>query len=81
MERSAIGVPMGSRFAGAPRVGFGTSEHGRDYRVGYGLDLLGRESLGFELGVEAYRRASPIFGGGDGAGTDQGVLGRATVRW
>ena len=27
------GLPVGSRFVGTPRVGFGTSEYGRDYRV------------------------------------------------
>ena len=31
------GLPVGSRFVGTPRVGFATSEYGRDYRVGYGL--------------------------------------------
>ena len=47
------GLPVGSRFVGTPRVGFGTSEYGQDYRVGYGLGVLDRESLAFELGVEA----------------------------
>ena len=47
------GLPVGSRFVGTPRVGFSTSEYGQDYRVGYGLGLLDRESLAFELGVEA----------------------------
>ena len=39
------GLPVGSRFVGTPRVGFSTSEYGRDYRVGYGLGVLDRESL------------------------------------
>ena len=70
------GLPVGSRFVGTPRVGFSTSEYGRDYRVGYGLGVLNRESLNFEVGVDAQRRESPMLGG-----TDNGVLGRATLGW
>ena len=64
------GLPVGSRFVGTPRVGFSTSEYGQDYRVGYGLGVLDRESLAFELGVEAQRRNSPLLGG-----TSNGMLG------
>ncbi len=70
------GLPVGSRFVGTPRVGFSTSEYGRDYRVGYGLGVLNRESLNFELGVDAQRRESPLPGG-----TDHGALARATLGW
>ena len=70
------GLPVGSRFVGTPRVGFSTSEHGRDYRVGYGLAVLDRESLNVELGVDAQRRESPMLGG-----TSNGVLGRASLGW
>ena len=70
------GLPVGRRFVGTPRVGFSTSEYGQDYRVGYGLGVLDRESLAFELGVEAQRRNSPMLGG-----TSNGMLGRATVGW
>ena len=70
------GLPVGSRFVGTPRVGFSTSEYGQDYRVGYGLGVLDRESLTFELGVDAQRRESPLLGG-----TSNGVVGRATVGW
>ncbi len=70
------GLPVGSRFVGTPRVVFTTSEHGRDYRVGYGLGVLDRESLNFELGVEAQRRESPLL-----EGTSNGVLGRASLGW
>ena len=61
---------------GTPRVGFNTSAYGRDYRVGYGLGVLDRESLRFELGVDAHRRESPMLDR-----TDNGALGRATVGW
>ena len=70
------GLPVGSRFVGTPRVGFAASEYGRDYRMGYGLTLLERERLSFELGADARRRESPIQGG-----ADNGFLGRATLGW
>ena len=70
------GLPLGSRLVGTPRVGFSTSEYGKDYRVGYGLGVLNRESLHFELGVDAHRRESPMQGG-----ADNGLLGRATLGW
>ena len=70
------GLPMGSRFVGTPRVGFSTSEHGRDYRLGYGLGVLNRESLTFELGIDAQRRESPLV---DGA--SNGAVGQGTVGW
>ena len=49
---------------------------GRDYRIGYGLGVLDRERLNLELGVDAHRRESPMLDG-----TDNGFLGRATMRW
>ena len=70
------GLPLGSRFVGTPRVGFGTSQHGRNYRLGYGLSVLQAGAMQFEVGVEAQRRESPMQGG-----TDHGVLGRATLGW
>ena len=70
------GLPVGSRFVGTPTVGFGTSEYGRDYRLGYSLGVLQDGGARFEVGVDAQRRESPMWGG-----TDHGVLGRATVGW
>ena len=70
------GLPVGTGFVGTPRVGFSTSEYGRDYRVGYGLGVLERGNVNFELGVDAHRRESPML---DGA--DNGFLGRASLRW
>ena len=70
------GLPVGSRFVGTPRVGVATSEYGRDYRVGYSLGVLDGGDKAFELGVDAQRRESPMLGG-----TDNGVLGRATLGW
>ena len=70
------GLPLESRFVGTPRVGFTTSEYGRDYRLGYRLGLLGGADPAFELGVEAERRESPLPGDTDHVG-----LARATMRW
>ena len=70
------GLPVGSRFVGTPRFGVGTSEYGRDYRLGYSLGALGGEGTKFELGVDAQRRESVVQGG-----TDHGALARATMRW
>ena len=44
--------------------------------MGYGLGVLDRESLDFELGVDGQRRESSMQGL-----TDNGFLGRATVGW
>ena len=70
------GLPVGSRFVGTPRVGFSASEYGQDYRARYGLGVLDRGNLNFELGVDALRRDSPLQGG-----TSTGVLGRASLGW
>ena len=70
------GLQVGSRFVGTPRVGFSSSEYGRDYRVGYGLGMRDSGSLRFELGVDAQRRESAMPGG-----ADNGVLERATLGW
>ena len=70
------GLPVGSRFVGTPKLGLRTSEYGEDYRLGYGLGVLDRESLNLQFGVEAQRRNSPMQGG-----ASNGVLGQATVGW
>ena len=70
------GLPVGSRLVGTPRFGIGTSEYGRDYRLGYGLTVLQRGSMNFELGIEGTRRESSRQGG-----TDHGALARLTARW
>ena len=70
------GLPLGSRFVGTPRIGVAATEHGREYRLGYGLGVLDRESLNLELGVDAHRRESPTLNG-----TDNAFLGRATLGW
>ena len=76
------GLPIGTRFIGTPRAGVRTSEYGRDYRVGYGMQVLKQGRLNLELGIDAERRQSPVFHLQEQSGdTDQRVLGRATVQW
>ena len=70
------GLPVGRRFVGTPRFGVGATEYGRDYRLGYGLGVLNRGGMTFELGVDAQRRESPVLGG-----ASNGVLGRAMLGW
>ena len=67
---------------GTPRAGISRSEYGRDYRLGYGMQVLEQRKLNLELGIDAERRESPLFQMQEqGRGTDQRVLGRATVEW
>ena len=76
------GVPIGARFVGTPRIGIRTSEYGQDYRLGYGVEVLEQGRLNLQLGVEAERRMSPVFGMRDAVNTaDQRVLGTAGVQW
>ena len=78
----SYGMPIGSRFVGTPRAGVRTSEYGRDYRIGYGMQVLEQGKLNLQLGVDAERRESPLFQMQEqSGGTDQRVLGRATVQW
>ena len=69
------GLPVG-RFVGTPSVGVGTSQYGRDYRLGYRLGLLERGGLDFGLDVSGTRRESimtPV--------PDHQVVTSATVTW
>ena len=70
------GLPVGGRWVGMPSFGIGTSGHGRDYRVGYGLTMAEGGATHFDLGVYANRRESLGQGG-----AEHGVLGRLTARW
>ena len=70
------GLPVGSGFVGTPRVGFAATTYGRDYRMGYGLTLLERQTLDLEVGVDARRRESLML---DGA--DHGFLGQTRLGW
>ncbi len=70
------GMPVWGRLVGTPRFGVGTSEYGRDYRLGYGLTGAEGGAMSFELGIDAARRESPAQGG-----AEHGVQDRLTARW
>ena len=76
MAEVGYGLPVGSRFVGTPTVGVGTSDRGRDYRLGYRLGAIGGAGTTFEFGVDAHRRESPLVGG-----TDHSARAQATVGW
>ena len=59
---AAYGMPVGGRLVGMPSFGIGTSEYGRDYRLGYGLTVAQGGAMHFDLGVYANRR---VFGPGN----------------
>ena len=69
------GLPVGGRFVGTPRVGVSTSATGRDYRLGYRLEMLDRARVHVELGVEAQGRESALRAGADGGARLQATLG------
>ena len=51
-------------------------DDGRDYRVGYGLGVVDRTDVSFELGVDAQRQESAMQGK-----ASNGIMGRATLGW
>ena len=71
------GMALGDRLIGTPRVGFGTSAMGREYRLGYGVGVLRGEGLEFELGIDAERREHMNLLGS----TERALVARATARW
>ena len=60
----------------------GRRSNGRDYRLGYGVEVLEQGRVNLQLGIDAERRVSPVFQLREAFGAaDQRVLGRATVQW
>ena len=50
---AGYGFPvLGGRFTGTPHAGLGVSDAGRDYRLGYRLDLVRGKALRFGVGIE-----------------------------
>ncbi len=67
---------FGGRFTGTPELGFGVSESGRDYSLGWRLTREGRNTGSFAFRVEATRREDA----NDNV-PEHGVGMRATIRW
>ena len=74
------GMALGDRLIGTPRVGFGTSAMGREYRLGYSVGVLRGEGLEFELGIDAERREHMNLLDSLGS-TERALVARATARW
>ncbi len=70
-------LPVGSRLVGTPRFGVTTSEHGRDYRLGYSLAVVQGGAMNFEFGLNAQRRES-LLGQGN---PDHSLHARVTATW
>ena len=49
---------FGDRFTGTPEIGFGLSDGGRDYSLGWRMTCEGRDAGSFEFSFEATRRES-----------------------
>ncbi len=67
---------FGGRFTGTPELGFGLSESGRDYRLGWRLTPAGGNTGAFEPSAEVTRREDT-----NDDGSEHGVGVRATIRW
>ena len=75
--RIGYGLPVfGDRFTGTPEIGFGLSDDGRDYSLGWRLTREGRDAGSFEVALEATRRESA----NDNA-PEHGIGFRFTARW
>ena len=62
-------------FTGTPHLGFGLSDTGRDYRLGWRLTSARRGDPGFEVGLDATRREAA------NADAEHGVMLRGAMRW
>ena len=70
------GIAMfGGVFTGTPHAGFGLTETGRDYRLGWRLTSAVPGDPSFRVGLEATRSEN------DNAAPEHGVQLRATIRW
>ena len=70
------GLPaFGGGFTGTPNIGFGLSETGRDWRLGWRLTPARPGASGFEVTLDATRRESAD------ADAEDGVALRSRFRW
>ncbi len=59
----AYGFPaFGGRFTGTPYLGFGLTQAGRDFRIGWRLAAARRDDVDMTLGLEAARREYAVAG-------------------
>ena len=75
--RIGYGLPVfGDRFTGTPEIGFGLSDDGRDYSLGWRLTREGRDAGSFEVALEATRRESA-----NDNTPEHGIGFQLTARW
>ena len=73
---------FGGRFTGTPNAGFGLSQGGRDWRLGWRLTPAGPGAGGVEVSLDATRREpAGASGAGTGAKPEHGVMLRGAMRW
>ena len=74
----AYGLPMlAGRLTGAPWVGVGVLQSGRDYRVGYRISPARQSDANMTFGIEGVRRES----GDDSTDAEHGVGLRFALHW
>ena len=74
----SYGLPaFGSRFIGTPEMGFGFSDTGRDYSLGWGLGLARQDRTSLDLSFEGTRRESA----NDDRKPEHGMGLRLKARW
>ena len=67
-------------FTGTPHLGFGLSDGGREYRIGWRHGLAESGTASFEFGLEA-TRTEPANDPGPGAAPEHAVGFKLTARW
>ena len=79
--RLGYGLPaFGDRFTSTPELGFGLSDTGRDYRLGWRLTSAVQGHAGFEVNLDATRR-EVVNDNAAIADPEHGVMLRAAIRW
>ena len=66
----------GERFTGTPELGYGLSDSGRDYRLGWRVTREGRDAGSFEASLETTRRETA-----NDNDPEHGIGFRLTARW
>ena len=74
---------FGDRFTSTPELGLGLSNTGRDYSLGWRLNLAQRGPTAFDLTIEATRREHANDGSEAGGGpeAEHGIGLQVTARW
>ena len=78
----SYGLPIGQRLVGTPRIGVRSAADGRDYRIGYAIEMLHQERLRLDVGIDVEHRAFDGARRNEGTpDSDRRVLASATIEW